>query len=144
MTDAQAALAQVREALKAGPTRGNWVVAPKMTMPSIVCAVNNVEVCPADHRDPSHQDVDAAYIAAANPANIAAILAHEREQEAEIERLRRERDEARAERDDLRGALHTCLWAMRQPLDGWKGDCERKAMDKANAALAQIEQERSK
>lgn len=63
---------------------------------------------------------------------------------AEIARLTRERDEARAERDDLRGALHTCLWAMRQPLDGWKGDCERKAMDKANAALAQIEQERSK
>lgn len=89
MTDAQSALAQVREALKAGPTRGNWVVAPKMTMPSIVCAVNNVEVCPADHRDPSHQDVDAAYIAAANPANIAAILAHEREQAAEIKRLRK-------------------------------------------------------
>lgn len=88
MTDAQEALAQVREALKAGPTRGNWVVAPKMTMPSIVCAVNNVEVCPADHRDPSHQDVDAAYIAAANPANIAAILAHADAQEAEIERLR--------------------------------------------------------
>lgn len=35
----------------------------------------------------------------------------------------------------LRAALKTCVWALRQPLDGWKGECERKALDEARDAL---------
>lgn len=35
----------------------------------------------------------------------------------------------------LTAALSTCVWALRQPLDGWKGECERKALDKARDAL---------
>ena len=41
----------------------------------------------------------------------------------------------RVERDALRAALNTAMWAMRQPLDEWKGECERKALDKAHAVL---------
>jgi hypothetical protein len=36
---------------------------------------------------------------------------------------------------DLERALHLAIVAMRAPLDGWKGDFERKAIDAANAAL---------
>jgi hypothetical protein len=49
------------------------------------------------------------------------IRAHVEAQEAEVARLR--------------AALKTCVWALRQPLDGWKGECERKALDKARDAL---------
>ena len=84
MTDAQSALAQVREALNEGYSGPAWY-------------------------------------GACDPHTIRAILAHEREQEAEIKRLR--------------AALKTCVWALRQPLDGWKGECERKALDEARDAL---------
>jgi hypothetical protein len=50
-----------------------------------------------------------------------AILAHVEAQKAEIERLT--------------AALNTCVWALRQPLDDWKGECERKALDEARDAL---------
>ncbi|MCC7082558.1 MAG: hypothetical protein IT530_17975 [Burkholderiales bacterium] len=93
-------------------------------------------VIPMEGRESNVRSEDMAYIAACNPENIAALL-------AEIDRLRaavqHESDcveAAKAEVEALRAALHTCLWAMRQPLDGWKGDCERKAMDIARAALA--------
>jgi len=61
----------------------------------------------------------AVLLMAVNEAS--AILAHVEAREAEIERLR--------------AALETCVWALRQPLDGWKGECERKALDKARDAL---------
>lgn len=35
----------------------------------------------------------------------------------------------------LRAALQLAMWAMRAPLDDWKGECERKALDAAHAAL---------
>lgn len=44
----------------------------------------------------------------------------------------------RAENERLRAALNTAMWAMRQPLDEWKGECERKALDEARAALAEV------
>jgi len=84
---------------------------------------------------------------------------------AEIDRLTRERDELAdevalkiacingmsqtvdklaAERDALARALRICVWALRQPIDGWKGECERRALDAARGLVdAQIEQERS-
>ena len=42
---------------------------------------------------------------------------------------------AAAEIERLRAALNTCVWALRQPLDDWKGECERKALDEARDAL---------
>ena len=35
----------------------------------------------------------------------------------------------------LEAALRLAVHAMRAPLDDWKGECERKALDAANAAL---------
>lgn len=35
----------------------------------------------------------------------------------------------------LRNALTLAVQAMRAPLDDWKGECERKALDAANVAL---------
>lgn len=35
----------------------------------------------------------------------------------------------------LRAALTLAVQAMRAPLDDWKGECERKALDAAHAAL---------
>lgn len=42
---------------------------------------------------------------------------------------------ARAEIAELRDALKLAMWAMRSPLDDWKGECERKALDAAHVAL---------
>ena len=40
------------------------------------------------------------------------------------------------ERDRLAAALREAVEAMKAPLDGWKGDVERRALDIARAALA--------
>ena len=37
--------------------------------------------------------------------------------------------------------LRLCQWALREPLDNWKGECERKALDASRAILARLEQE---
>ena len=42
----------------------------------------------------------------------------------------------RERREAAEAVIHTCQWAMRQPLDGWKGECERKALDEARAHFA--------
>jgi len=66
-----------------------------------------------------------------------------------IQRLRRHRGDYVEEMDEaadaleqqaaqveaLRAALQLAMWAMRAPLDDWKGECERKALDAAHAAL---------
>jgi hypothetical protein len=96
MTDAQAALAQVREAM-ADPMLFDWA------------------------RDWDRARAIRAFERSCTTANIAAILAHVEAQKAEIERLT--------------AALNTCVWALRQPLDDWKGECERKALDEARDAL---------
>ncbi len=141
MTDAQAALAQVREALEAGPTPGPWSL---KTVPTSDGSCHKIGPFPSASRihSEAHACVyaigirlgindstpvarellaNARLMAACSPANIAAILAHVDAQAAEIERLR--------------AALKTCVWALRQPLDGWKGECERKALDEARDAL---------
>ena len=38
-------------------------------------------------------------------------------------------------------ALRLCQWALREPLDNWKGECERKALDASRAILAQLDRE---
>lgn len=119
--DVQQALAQVLEALAAGPTPGPWVTMPANAGVHCVARINAWEAVPPSDCELSHDSIDASFIAACSPANMTAILAHVQAQEAEIERLR--------------AALNTCAWALRQPLDEWKGGCERKALDEARDAL---------
>lgn len=123
MTDAQTALAQVREALAAGPTPGEW----RYIVDDGDRKLTAAGASGAFMRDTTYypwcpdNEGDWKLMAACSPANMTAILAHVEAQEAEIERLR--------------AALKTCVWALRQPLDGWKGECERKALDEARDAL---------
>lgn len=95
MTDAQQALAQVREALAAGPTPGPWVTMPANAGVHCVARINAWEAVPPSDCELSHDSIDASFIAACSPANMTAILAHVEAQEAEIERLTAERDELR-------------------------------------------------
>lgn len=91
MTDAQQALAQVREAMAAGPTPGEWACYDdsndgKTSRIEIVAIGKTVARI---YRSVQEQDLpNARLIAACSPANVAAILAHVEAQEAEIERLR--------------------------------------------------------
>ena len=89
MTDAQAALAQVREALAAGPTPGPWVTMPANAGVHCVARINAWEAVPPSDCELSHDSIDASFIAACSPANMTAILAHVEAQAAEIERLRK-------------------------------------------------------
>lgn len=115
---------RIREALAAGPTPGEWSCYDdsndgKTSRIEIVAIGKTVARI---YRSVPEQDLpNARLIAACSPANIAAILAHVEAQAAEIKRLR--------------AALNTCVWALRQPLDDWKGECERKALDEAREAL---------
>ena len=119
MTDAQEALRQVREAIAAGPRPGEWRVSKyRDGRNALIYDADDFELARVCY---PNRDANAALIAACSPANMVAILAHADAQKAEIERLR--------------AALNTCVWALRQPLDGWKGECERKALDAANAVL---------
>ena len=127
MTDAEK---QIREALAAGPTPGRRF---QGRSPHSYCVYDKKCWYEADgsrHGEtpnlvvtisPEDAQADAQFIAACSPANMTAILAHVEAQAAEIERLR--------------AALNTCVWALRQPLDDWKGECERKALDEAREAL---------
>lgn len=92
MTDSQAALAQVREALEAGPTPGEWVCYDD----SSDGKTNRIEIVAIGktvariYRSVQEQDLpNARLIAACSPANMAAILAHVEAQAAEIKRLRK-------------------------------------------------------
>ena len=104
MTDAQQALAQVREALAAGPTPGAWACYDdsndgKTSRIEIVAIGKTVARI---YRSVQEQDLpNARLIAACSPANIAAILAHVEAQAAEIERLTAERDELRRQLDPM-------------------------------------------
>jgi hypothetical protein len=121
-TDAQAALAQVREALAAGPTPGEWRYIVDDGDRKLTAEVSGSFMCDTAYYPwcPDNEG-DWKLIAACSPANMSAILAHVEAQKAEIERLT--------------AALNTCVWALRQPLDDWKGECERKALDEARDAL---------
>lgn len=89
MTNAQAALAQVREALAAGPTPGPWVTMPANAGVHCVARINAWEAVPPSDCELSHDSIDASFIAACSPANMTAILAHVEAQAAEIKRLRK-------------------------------------------------------
>lgn len=115
---------RIRKALAAGPTPGEWACYDD----SSDGKTNRIEIAAIGktvariYRSVQEQDLpNARLIAACSPANMTAILAHVEAQAAEIERLR--------------AALNTCVWALRQPLDDWKGECERKALDEAREAL---------
>lgn len=98
MIDAQTALAQVREALAAGPTPGPWSIIDDHRGDTWVTCEDRinegfVEICMVergfDEPFESEQITNANFIAACSPANIAAILAHIEAQAAENERLRK-------------------------------------------------------
>jgi len=120
MTDAQTALAQVREALAAGPTPGEWACYDdsndgKTSRIEIVAIGKTVARI---YRSVPEQDLpNARLIAACSPANIAAILAHVEAQAAEIERLRkfvgRVLGEARQYMSDIDGG----------DVQGWAVEC---------------------
>lgn len=100
MTDADRALAQIKAALDAGPTPGPWdafhkhkydewhvsVPLPRGTMRLALFT----DGCPTER-----PQADAEYIAACNPSNMRAIVAHIDAQAAEIERLRAELERER-------------------------------------------------
>ena len=96
---------RIREALAAGPTPGPWVTMPANAGVHCVARINAWEAVPPSDCELSHDSIDASFIAACSPANMTAILAHVEAQAAEIDRLTRERDEARAERDALANVL---------------------------------------
>ena len=106
MTDAQAALAQVREALAAGPTPGEWRYIVDDGDRKLTAEVSGSFMCDTAYYPwcPDNEG-DWKLIAACSPPNIAAILAHVDAQAAENERLTAERDKARAERDALADVL---------------------------------------
>ena len=86
MTDAQAALAQVREAIAAGPRPGEWRVSKyRDGRQALIYDADDFEVARVCY---PNRDADAAIIAACSPANMATILAHVDELAAENERLR--------------------------------------------------------
>lgn len=86
MTDAQAALAQVREAIAAGPRPGEWRVSKyRDGRQALIYDADDFEVARVCY---PNRDADAALIAACSPANMSAILAHVEERAAENEQLR--------------------------------------------------------
>ena len=100
MTDAQAALAQVREALAAGPTPGEWVCYDD----SSDGKTNRIEIAAIGktvariYRSVQEQDLpNARLIAACSPANMRTILAHVEAQAAENERMTEENRRLRAD-----------------------------------------------
>lgn len=89
MTDAQSALAQVREALATGPTPGEWRYIVDDGDRKLTAEVSGSFMCDTAYYPwcPDNEG-DWKLIAACSPPNIAAILAHVEAQAAEIERLR--------------------------------------------------------
>lgn len=89
MTDAQAALAQVREAMAAGPTPGEW----RYIVDDGDRKLTAAGASGAFMRDTTYypwcpdNEGDWKLMAACSPANMTAILAHVEAQAAEIERL---------------------------------------------------------
>lgn len=129
MTDAQAALAQVREALPKGSESVEWEWWTSNSFRRLSVRGSTVDggvmyayVAHDGQPDISIRQSDMALIAACSPANMTAILAHVEAQEAEIERLhaavRHEADCAEAyraqiemmihERDELRKQIDEC------------------------------------
>ena len=89
MTDAQAALAQVREALATGPTPGEWRYIVDDGDRKLTAEVSGSFMCDTAYYPwcPDNEG-DWKLIAACSPPNIAAILAHVETQKAENEQLR--------------------------------------------------------
>ena len=91
----QAALAQVREALEAGPTPREWLIAGEDK--SFVYSLGphgtnafwaHVQAAGPERISEAEKGANAKLIAACSPANMTAILAHVDAQAAENERLR--------------------------------------------------------
>lgn len=105
-----------------------------MTMPAnagvhCVARINAWEAVPPSDCELSHDSIDASFIAACSPANIAAILAHVDAQAAEIERLRAERDSIAIENSKFMDQIE-CLRAERDEHAHWRRDLADKLHDR--------------
>lgn len=132
MTDAQAALAQVREALEAGPTPGEWryvfddgyrTIVAAETSQSFMCDTEYYPWCPEN-------EADWKLIAACCPPNMSAILAHVEAQAAEIERLTAERNALRDDNAKLNG------WVEGEAQAAGRLQRKLNAAEEANERLA--------
>lgn len=56
----------------------------------------------------------------------------------EIEKWHEKFAKTEIDRDRLRAAALVAQWALREPLNDWKGECERKALDALSEALAEV------
>ena len=81
---------RLREAIAAGPTVGPWTMLPAGAGEQCVARINSWEAVPPNGVELAHDSIDANYIAAASPDNIAALLDRLDAAEAENERLRME------------------------------------------------------
>jgi hypothetical protein len=90
---------RLREALAAGPTKGRWVAhlggagtvySMDGTFRRGVCVHKSVCIAPTSRHDRTVSHVDMAFIAAASPDNIAALLDRLDKAERECERLRKD------------------------------------------------------
>lgn len=106
----------LRGAIAAGPTVGPWTMLPAGAGEQCVARINSWEAVPPNGVELAHDSIDANYIAAASPDNIAALLARLDKAEREIERLRAERDEHARWREKLADDLHE---RESQISDGW-------------------------
>ena len=111
MTDAQQALAQVREALAAGPTPGEWRYIVDDGDRKLTAEVSGSFMCDTAYYPwcPDNEG-DWKLIAACSPPNIAAILAHVDAQAAENERLTAERDDLRRQLDEAEQDARRYRW----------------------------------
>lgn len=97
---------RLRGALSSRPTAGPWVVMPANAGEQCVARINSWEAVPPNGVELARDFIDAAYIAAASPDNISALLDRLDKAERENERLRAERDEHARWRVDLADKLH--------------------------------------
>lgn len=99
--DTDRAIAQIKAALDAGPTPGEWFAVNDGTRGEPFMNVkaerisgrgptHEVAICATGDSPQSMETANARYIAACNPSNIRTLLSHIDAQAAEIERLRTE------------------------------------------------------
>ena len=81
------AIKRIREALAAGPTPGPWTVMPANAGEQCVARINAWESVPPNGVELAHDTIDAAFIAACNPAAIRELLAEHDALKADAERL---------------------------------------------------------
>lgn len=106
-------IAQIREALEAGPTPGEWVIDkpnPHLVAKLVdgayeyICAIEPSTFSTTD-RAPHEDDANARFIAACNPQNIAVILGEIKDLQSVVHAMNEDFAAMKAEREALLKAL---------------------------------------